>query len=104
MLFVFAVGVYLLRRAYYFFASSAFSICTWRARISSALSILRSSTWGSTIMVTDFVSGVCLFVGFGCCLMVSIGNVLDDGGSVRSITLERSIRLSSVGAGNYWGY
>ncbi len=54
VLLVFAVGVYLLRRAYYFFASSAFSICTWRARISSALSILSSSSIGSSYVVAAF--------------------------------------------------
>jgi hypothetical protein len=56
----FAVGVYLLRRAYYFFASSAFFICTWRARISSALSILSSSSIGSSYVVAAFGRAVSL--------------------------------------------
>jgi hypothetical protein len=55
-------------------------------------------------MVTDFVNFVGLSIGFACYLVVSGSNVLDEGGSVRSITLERSIRLFSVSAGDCWGY
>jgi hypothetical protein len=72
--------------------------------ISSALSILRSSSCGSTVMVTDFVNAVYLSNDFGCCLVVSANSVLDDGRPVRSITLEGSIILIAVGAGNCWGY
>jgi hypothetical protein len=72
--------------------------------MSSALSILRSSAWGSTVMVTDFVNAIWLSNDFGCCLVVSASSVLDDGRPVRSIILEGSIILISVGVGNCWGY
>ena len=39
----------------FLFASRAFAICIYRARISSALSIYRSSAMGSTKIVTEFV-------------------------------------------------
>jgi hypothetical protein len=55
-------------------------------------------------MVTDFVNAVCLSNDFGCCLVVSASSVLDDGRPVRSITLEGSIIVISVGASNFWGY
>jgi hypothetical protein len=55
-------------------------------------------------MVTDFINAVCLSSDFGGCLVVSASSVLDDGRPVRLITLEGSIILFSVGAGNCWGY
>ncbi len=39
----------------FLFASRAFSICIYRARISSALSMSRSASMGSTEIVTDLV-------------------------------------------------
>jgi hypothetical protein len=66
--------------------------------MSSALSNLRSSSCGSTVMVTDFVNAVWLSTGLCCCLAISASSVLDDGGIVRSITLEGSIILCSMGA------
>jgi hypothetical protein len=71
--------------------------------MSSADSILRFSSCGSTVMVTDFVNAVGLSTNFGCCFVVAASIVLDDGRPVRSITLEGSIILISVGVGNFWG-
>ena len=61
-----------------FCASRAFSIWTWRARISSALSILNSSSVGSTYIVTDVVRAfslpICYYTN-----VISTGTLLDDG-------------------------
>jgi hypothetical protein len=54
----------------------AFSSSTCLVRISSSLSILRSSSYGWTAIVTVFATIVDYFVGFG-------GYVLDDGRSSR---------------------
>jgi hypothetical protein len=56
-------------------ALRAFSIATYRARISSALSILSVSSGGVIVVVTVFV-----VADFGCFCSVAIGiNLLEDG-------------------------
>jgi hypothetical protein len=80
-----------------------FSIYTWRASISSALSILNSSSCGSTVMVTVFANmGYCASgLGcLGCYFVVSCTSVLDDGRVLTLSALARSITLWSVIFGN----
>jgi hypothetical protein len=61
------------------FASRAFSICIYRARISSALSMYMSSSVGSTNIVTDLVKAGFL-PAFYCDYVSAIGVcLLDDG-------------------------
>ncbi len=63
----------------FLFASRAFSICIYRARISSALSMSRSSSMGSTEIVTDLVKAGFL-PAFYCDYVSAIGVcLLDDG-------------------------
>ena len=72
--------------------------------ISSALSILRSSSRGSTVMVTDFARVVCFSEGIDGYLVCPGIYLLDSGRSFIVISLDKSIRLFSVIAGDCWGY
>jgi hypothetical protein len=95
-------------------AARAFSSYTYRARISSALSILCSSSCGYIVMVTDFVSAVCFSVYFyGYYLVISIdllvgGMSFVGSGSLGWVVpvacLDRSIILFSVFFGGCWWY
>jgi hypothetical protein len=103
VLFMLSGGVYFARSAYFFWASRAFSIYTWRASMSSAVSTLNSSSYGSTVMVTDFAT-VSYFVS-GLCSggIVSCTSVLDDGMSLDCSTFTRSITLWSGIVGGCYG-
>jgi hypothetical protein len=104
VLFILSGGVYFDSIAYYFYASRAFSIYTWRASMSSAVSILRSSSCGSTVMVTDFATVGYFISGLCYCVVVSYTSVLHDGRSLPLPTLARSITLWSVIVRGCYGY
>ena len=66
----------------FLFASRAFAICIYRARISSALSIYRSSAMGSTKIVTEFVKAGFVPAFYGGYVSTTEVCLLDDGISV----------------------
>jgi hypothetical protein len=66
----------------FFKASRAFSICICRANISSALSISRSASVGSTDIVTDVVKAGLLSTDFGGSASFIVVRLLDSGISV----------------------
>ena len=63
----------------FLFASRAFSICIYRARISSALSMSRSASMGSTEIVTDLVKAGFVPAFYGGYVSVTSVCLLDDG-------------------------
>jgi hypothetical protein len=77
------------------FASRAFSICIYRARISSALSMYMSSSVGSTNIVTDVVKAGFLPV-FYCDYVSAIGVCLLDDGIALLRACAFSFELSST--------
>jgi hypothetical protein len=72
--------------------------------ISSALSILRSSSRGSTVMVTVFARVVGFSDGIEGYLVCPNTYLLDSGRSFMVISLVRSIRLRSVVIGACWEF
>jgi hypothetical protein len=84
----------------FFIASRAFSICIWRAIISSALSISRSASVGSTDIVTDVVKAGLVSTYFGGTTSCIVVRLLDSGISVVGVlsvaSLERFIILFST--------
>lgn len=84
----------------FFKASRAFSICIWRAIISSALSISRSSSVGSTDIVTDVVKAGLLSTYFGGSTLFIVVRLLGSGISVVGVlsvaSTDRSIILLST--------
>jgi hypothetical protein len=103
VLFRLSGGADLACMAYYFNASRALSICTWRASMSSALSIYSSSVSGSTVSVTVFANVGLFVIGLGCYFVLSCTSVLDTGLSRALPTLARSITLRSVPIGDCYG-
>ena len=84
----------------FFIASRAFSICIWRAIISSALSISRSASVGSTDIVTDVVKAGLVSTYFGGTTSCIVVRLLDSGISVVGVlsdaSFERFIILFST--------
>jgi hypothetical protein len=72
--------------------------------MSSDVSILNSSSCGSTMMVTDFAIGWNSVSGFCGGVVVTCTSVLVDGMSFAFPTFARSITLWSVTVGCYYGF